>query len=102
MQKFGSVDVPAMVGEIRKHNHDKKVALISFNTGASAVLAGMGAKPDWFDENVTMSVMLSPCVQPEPTLYKNSYTKEAVHWFHEQKIYALNGSPDWEGKLELI
>jgi hypothetical protein len=40
------------------------------------MFAGMGVIPEWYDENVSIGVMLGPCTHPAYTYFGPIYTKE--------------------------
>lgn len=91
-----------MVGEIRRRNGNKKVAMVGHSQGTSQFFAGLGLIPDWYDENVTMTALLGPCTEPNQVYFAGAYTKENWKFLEDNDIYVFNGGEDWETKKALI
>ena len=74
--KYGVHDFPALVAEVRKRNGNKKVAMVGHSQGTTQTFAGMGLIPEWYDENVTMGVLMGPCTSPAESYFGSVYTPE--------------------------
>ena len=54
----------------------------------------MGLIPEWYDENISISVMLGPGTDPN-TKYFEAYTAETYKCFKDNNICVMAG-PNWE------
>ena len=76
------------------------MAIIGFSQGTTQTLAGMGAIPDWYDDNISISVMLGPGTTPN-TKYFEAFTEETVNCFKDNNICVMAG-PNWEKERPII
>ena len=93
-RQYGQYDIPAFVGEIRKRNGGKKVAYVGHSQGTTQSFAGMGLIPEWYDENISTSAFLGPCVTPNWEQIQDVYVESDMKWLHDNGIYVLNYSGD--------
>ena len=99
--KYGTIDFPAAVEEIRKRNGNKKVAVVGHSQGTSQTYAGMGLMPEWYDANVSIAALMGPCTSPNTFYLEPLYTKEVMDFLDENDIWVLSG-PEWEIKKQII
>ena len=62
----------------------------------------MGLIPEWYDENVTMGVLMGPCTSPADSYFGSVYTPEIWQFLNDNQIYAFAGGVDWDAKMNLI
>jgi len=62
--KYGVYDFVTAVEYIREKTPEYKVAMVGHSQGTSQTFAGMGIIPEWYDENVSIAVMMGPCTSP--------------------------------------
>ena len=93
--KYGVYDTPAAVREIRKHNGDKKVALVAHSMGTTQTFAGMGTIPEWYDANISVAALMGPCTSPNPQYFTPLYIPEVWECVERQGVYAF-GTPMYE------
>ena len=60
----------------------------------------MGAIPDWYDDNISMAVMLGPGTTPN-TKYFYPFTKETTDCFKNNNICVMAG-PNWEQERPIV
>ena len=75
--------------------------MVAFSQGTTQTFAGMGIIPEWYDENISMAVLLGPGTVPNMKYMVNFYTPETVKCFEDNDIYAIAG-PNWEEKRPLL
>ena len=76
------------------------MAIIGFSQGTTQTLAGMGTIPEWYDENVSIAVMLGPGTSPN-TKYFDPYTAEVNSCFFDNGVCVISG-PNWENERQII
>jgi predicted alpha/beta hydrolase len=79
-RKYGVYDLPAAVEEIQKRNGGAKVAYIGHSQGTTQTFAGIAQIPEWYDENISMSVLMGPCTSPNQKYFFDLYTQENIEF----------------------
>ena len=62
----------------------------------------MGLIPEWYDQNVTMGIMMGPCTSPNETYFGAVYNAENWKFMEDNEIWVLAGGPDWAAKKAII
>ena len=75
--------------------------MVAFSQGTTQTFAGMGLIPEWYDENISIAVLLGAGTVPNEKYMIPFYTPELVKCFEDNDVYAIAG-PNWAEKKPLL
>ena len=61
----------------------------------------MGIIPEWYDENISMAVLLGPGTIPSKKYFEPFYTPETVKCLEDNGVWVIAGA-NWEEKIPLL